>query len=245
MAAAYLPLKDSYKNSNTYKFRYKDRPLPKRCGVIKKNGEQCKNYAYPGMKCCRYHGGASARSRIKHGANSKSLKINIMYYLNYLSSKEKKALAGEEYENNEVVTNQMKLTDILTARALQYLTDQQKKLNQVEIDLEDCDNKDSKLKYKAQLEANILNTHKVIQAHQKTATELLKTRQSLQHDIDAGKALDSMAASLEENRIEMLAECIGSFIKAGVIDNVDQLKLLVESDTQVDVEVVEYEYEQD
>ena len=243
------PLKESYKNSRVYKHRYKDRPLPMRCLTIKKDGTQCKNWAYPGMKCCRYHGGAGARAKTKHGAYSKALKTNIMYYLNYLSSKEKKAIAGEEYDNNEVVNNQMKLTDVLTARALQYLGDLQKKLKVVEAELVDTQltgyTLDAKLKHKSELEKSILNAHKVIQQHQKTATELLKTRQSLQHDIDAGKALDKMAASLEDNRVEMLAECIGSFLKAGIIDDVDQLKLLVEADEQETVDVVEYEYEQD
>lgn len=249
MPSARDPLKESYKTSRVYKHRYKDRPIPKRCSVIKKNGEQCGNWAYPGMKCCKVHGGASARSRIKHGATSKSLQTNIMYYLNYLSSKEKKAVAGAEYDNNEVVNNQMKLTDVLTARALEYLGELQKKLKVVEAELKDTVDTgytlDAKLKHKNELEKSILNAHKVIQQHQKTAADLLKTRQSLQHDIDAGKALDKMAASLEENRVEMLAECISSFMKAGVIDNLDQLKLLVEADTQEVIDVVEYEYEQD
>lgn len=39
--------------------------MSKRCHAVKKTGEPCKNYAIEGLNVCRYHGGATKRSRAK------------------------------------------------------------------------------------------------------------------------------------------------------------------------------------
>lgn len=245
---AFIPIKESYLKSPVYKHRYKDRPKPLRCCVIKKNGEQCKKYAFVGMKCCESHGGKAALANLKHGGCSKSLKIKIMYYLNSLSIKEKRGVENQDYSDSSVIDSQLKLTDILLARVINYLNTCQNKLINIEIELEKAEPSNRLLiekltKEKIEVDKNILSAHRVIQQHQKTADTLLRTRQVLKHEIDAAGAIDKMAANLEGNKIEMLAECIESFIKAGIVDNIDQLKLLVESKTQETVEIIEYEYE--
>jgi hypothetical protein len=248
MPSACDPLKESYKNSRVYKHRYKNRPAPKRCSVIKRNGEQCRNWAIPGMKCCTRHGGAAAKRNIKHGAYSKSLKINIMHFLNSLTTLERTNIEEDDYSNNNVIEQNMKLTNALLGRALEYMNDLQVRLQLCIQNIQDSDaegrNLEVLLNDKAALERQIGTAHKIINSHQKTYTDLLKARKELEENITGAEALAKLQGNLLNSPREMLAEAIHACIQSGMLEDLNELKLLVEvASSEEDQEVIEYKYE--
>lgn len=242
--------KESYKNHNQYKARYKDRPLPKQCKIIKRNGKQCGNYALPHFDVCRFHGGNLARKSITHGSYSKSLKSEIMYYLKSISKKELRGVKDEDYTNETVLQQQLQLTDVLLARAIEQLNLKQEQQASLQLKIEQLEEEGkSTASVQSELEKvdrSIATYHSVIKGHQKTVEALIKSRQDLTKSVKASEAIEKMASSMETGRVEMLAETIKTFLDAGLVKDLDQIKLLVESKNQeLDTEVIKYEYEQD
>lgn len=245
MPSACDPLKESYVKSRMYKHRYKDRPLPKRCKVIKRNGEQCRNWALPGLDVCKVHGGAAARKNLKHGLQSKMVKTNIMHYLQSLTPTEKKAVSSTDYSIDKVLNSQVILADVLIGRGLKYQRKCKTELGKIERDLENNEytgnTLDAKLKRKSELEKSVLNIHRLVDGHMKTIRDSITTREQLHKDITANEALKKIQGEIDDNPIETLAEAIESCIAAGIVDNLDQVKLLVEQRTE-ERETVVYDY---
>lgn len=237
----------NYKSSKVYRHRYKDRLPPQQCSVVRK-GKQCGNYAVPGMLCCHTHGGAAAKKNLKHGSQSKSLKNNIMYFLNSLSRAEKNAIAKIDYSNDKIIETQLQLTDILLKRGLDYLQQLETELDEISERIanpEEGDNVPKLTVDRTYKEKSIAEGHKVVNMHQKKMDDLVGLREKLRKDVSATDTLNRLAQGIAENPVEMLAELMQSCISAGYFEDINDLKLLVENKETIDVELYKYEDDTD
>lgn len=238
---------EAYRNGKLWRSRYKNRIPPQQCSVVRR-GKRCGNYAIPGMLCCWKHGGKAAKKNLKHGAQSKSLKANIMYFLNSLSRQEKNAIAKVDYSDDNIIDNQLKLTDILLKRALDYLKYTEEEVQQLTEWINNPPeganvaklNIDRTYKQKSMADA-----HKVVNMHQRKLDELINLREKLRKDVNASDLLNKLAQGIATNPLEMLAETVQSCIAAGYIEDMNDLKLLIQSKEVIDVEAYKYEDETD